>query len=484
MYTTIRVIEKLFIIYFTLYFVIDVLLYLYSIIVFYNRKNQGNENIDCSKHSISIIVPSYNEEVSIVTCIDMLTELDYPNFEIILVNDGSTDNTLNVLNTNYQFSELKKKESNFLKTKKVKHYYKVLNKNICVLDKKNGGKADAINAGINYAKGDYICTIDADSVLNENALKEVISPFIKNKNTIVSGGQLAVANDVILKNNKVVNSKVPRNIWVQWQIIEYIKSFMISRIGLSKINALLIMSGAFSLFKKSDLLAVGGFLSKINSHSYIEKNLGIAKQTVCEDMEIVVRLWKHKKDNNIKAKAVFLPEPICWTEVPDNSKNLFKQRSRWHQGLGETLKLHKSMIFAPKYGITGLLGLPYYLFFEFFAPIIKIFVFIFIFIASKYGVINLKWVTLLLIGVMLTTAIIMSSIMAVIEYWSIKHSPNNKDALRFKTTLDWLWFITSGILAEFSYSFFKIGAQLNGIYNFIISRHDWKKFDRKGIKKT
>jgi poly-beta-1,6-N-acetyl-D-glucosamine synthase len=482
MHLILRIIEKILILYFTLYFVVDIFLYIYSLFTFFKRKSTEKRAFDFGAHSISLIVPAYNEEVSIVTCTDMLYELDYPNFEIILVNDGSKDKTMDVLHKKYNLIEADKIGASFIKTENIKHSYKVQHKNILILDKENGGKADAVNAGINYSSGDYICTIDADSILDEQALKEVIKPFIKNKNTIVSGGQLAVSNDVTLSGNKVKNSKVPKNIWVQWQIIEYIKSFMISRIGLSKINALLIMSGAFSMFRKKDLLDVGGFLSKINDHPYIEKNLGTGQQTVCEDMEIVVRLWKFKRDQKIKAKAEFLPAPICWTEVPDSPGNLFKQRSRWHQGLGETLKMHRNMILEPRYGITGLLGLPYYFIFEFLSPLVKIISFVFIIVAAFYGLINFLWVAMLLFSVMLTTAIITSSIMAVIEYWSKKNAAANRDALRYKTFADWLWLIMAGIIAEFSYSFFKIAAQMTGVFNFLKKKHDWKKFERKGIQ--
>lgn len=482
MYLALRIIEKVLIIYFTLYFVIDVLLYAYSIYTFFKKRKKQEKDFDFVKYPISIIVPAYNEEVSIVTCTNMLAMLDYPNFEILIINDGSKDDTMDILKSYYDISQINVEPDEKIKTQKVKGYYSTNNSNIKIIDKVNGGKADAVNVGINYSSGDFICTIDADSILDEKALKEVIVPFVKNKNTIVSGGQLAVANDVVLVDNKVVNSKVPRNIWVQWQIIEYIKSFLISRIGLSKINALLIMSGAFSLFKKEDLINVGGFLNKINNHSYIQENVGTGKQTVCEDMEIVVRLWKYKRDNNIKAKAEFMPEPVCWTEVPDNAKNLYKQRSRWHQGLGETLTIYSKMMFDPKYGVTGLFGLPYYFLFEFLSPIMKVLSLIFIIVATQYGVINIGWVILLLISVLLTTAIITSSIMAVIEYWSKSTSEVNRNALRYRTFFDWLWLIFSGILAEFSYSFFKIATQLNGTYNFLRKKHDWKKFERKGIR--
>jgi cellulose synthase/poly-beta-1,6-N-acetylglucosamine synthase-like glycosyltransferase len=272
--------------------------------------------------------------------------------------------------------------------------------------------------------------------------------------------------------------------WVLWQIIEYIKSFMISRIGLSKIDALLIMSGAFSLFKKDDLLKTGGFLTSINVHPFIEKTIGLGKQTVCEDMEVVVRLYQYYRDKKMKPKTVFLPEPVCWTEVPDIGKNLYKQRSRWHQGLAETLKIHRKMILEPKYGLTGLVGLPYYFFFELLSPLIKVFSFIFIAISAYYGTINFQWVALLIISVMLITAIIMSSITAIIENWSQQQNAVSRDALRYKSFKDWLWLVVAGILAEFTYSFYKIAAQIDGLIKFLKRKNEWNKFARKGLKQT
>lgn len=480
-YIILRIIEKVLIIYFSLYFLIDILLFIYSLFIF-RKRNKKKKEPDYSKRPVSIIVPAYNEEVSIDSCANMLLEIDYPDYEVIIVNDGSKDRTLDKLKNVFEFGEINFKEKEFLKTKKIKKVYRGLNKNIILIDKENGGKADSINAGINYSNGKYICTIDADSILDANALKEVVKPFILNQNTVVSGGQLAAANDIVLSHNKVVGSKMPSNIWVLWQIIEYIKSFMISRIGLSRINALLIMSGAFSLYKKNDLLEIGGFLTAINTHSYLEKTIGLGKQTVCEDMEIVVRLWQYKRDNKVKAKAVFLPEPVCWTEVPDNGKNLFKQRSRWHQGLAETLRIHKGMLFEPKYGVTGLLGLPYYFFFELLSPLVKVFTLIFIAVSAYYGTINFNWALLLLVSVILTTGIIMSSVTAIIEYWSQKQTKANRDALRYKSFKDWLWLIFAGIIAEFSYSFYKIAAQINGIFYFLRRKSDWNKFERKGVK--
>jgi cellulose synthase/poly-beta-1,6-N-acetylglucosamine synthase-like glycosyltransferase len=477
-----RVLEKLFIIYFLLYFLIDIGLFIYSLLVFIIRKKHQPDLTDYADHFVSIIVPAYNEEVSIEHCTKMLLELDYPAFEVIVVNDGSKDSTLDVLKQVFNFSPIKYENDIRIVTKPVRNIYTSPEGMLILIDKENGGKADSINAGINFARGRYICTIDADSILDSKALKEVVRPFITNPVTMVSGGQLAAANDMVIIHNQVVSSKAPTNIWVQWQIIEYIKSFMISRIGLSRINALLIMSGAFSLYKKSDLLEIGGFLTAHNTHPYIAKTIGLGRQTVCEDMEIVVRLWQYKRDHKQKAKAVFLPEPVCWTEVPDNGRNLFKQRSRWHQGLAETLKIHRRMIFEPAYGITGMIGLPYYFFFELFSPLIKILTMIFIVLSAVYGLINYQWAILMLFSVLLITAIILSSITAIVENWSQRQHAVSREALRYKNHIDWLWLMMAGILAEFSYSFYKIAAQTNGLISFIRGKNNWNKFARKGVK--
>jgi cellulose synthase/poly-beta-1,6-N-acetylglucosamine synthase-like glycosyltransferase len=477
-----RIIEKLLVLYFAIYFLIDIALYIYSLFVFSKKEKNEKASPDYSGHFVSIIVPAYNEEVSIVHCTKLLFELSYPEYEIILVNDGSRDGTLRELHNHFAFTDGVIEPSPQLSTKPVRKVSVAGSGRLILIDKENGGKADSINAGINYSNGNYICTIDADSILDPDALKEVVRPFILDPRTVVSGGQLAASNDLTLEHNRVVSSKTPSNLWVLWQIIEYIKSFMISRIGLSRINALLIMSGAFSLYKKQDLLNVGGFLTAINDHHYIEGTIGTGRHTVCEDMEIVVRLYRYYRDKKIMARTAFLPRPVCWTEVPDNASNLFKQRSRWHQGLAETLKIHRGMVFEPKYGMTGLVGLPYYMIFELLSPLVKVFSMVFILLASVYGMINVEWVILLIMSVLLITAIIMSSTTAVIESWSYRQGAVNRNALRYKSFKDWLWLIMAGIIAEFSYSFYKIVAQINGLTAFLKGKSEWNKFERRGLK--
>ena len=481
-----RILEKLLIVYFVLYLLIDIGLFIYSFIVFLRKrrlsKAEGKEH-DWSEHPVSIIVPAHNEAVSIIHCTEMLLRLDYPRYEVIVVNDGSSDNTLNHLLRHFETKNADPQSAgSALSTERVRQIYLANNHSLTIIDKENGGKADAINAGINVAKGRYVCTIDADSILDKEALQYVVKPFIDDQRTMVTGGQLAPSNDMVLENNRVVSARTPTNIWVLWQIIEYIKSFMVSRIGLSRINGLLIMSGAFAMFRRDELLRVGGFLSYQNHHPYIEENLGAGKQTLCEDMEIVVRLFKFRYQQKKKAKAVFLPGPVCWTEVPENGSSLFKQRERWHQGLAEILIMHRSMIFEPRYKATGMIGMPYYMFFEMLSPLIKVTALFFIIVAAYLNLLNVQWLLLLIMVIMLLTAIISGGITAIVEYWSSGQSRANRDTLRYKNSKEWGMLILAGIAGEFTYSFFKFAAQLKGIFNFIRKKSAWKRFDRKGIK--
>lgn len=483
---SVRIIEKLFIIYFLGYFLIDIFLFLVFLFTFKSDKKKYEVDIELNEffRKASVIVPAYNEEISIVHCIHMLENLVYPDFEIIVVNDGSKDNTLQTLLSLFDFKIYEGKYEQKLNTAGVKKIYTCNNNKIILIDKENGGKADAINAGLNFSTGEFICTVDADSILDEGSLKKVVMPMLMDRRVFVTGGQLAISNDTVIENNKIVNSKMPRNIWVLWQITEYIKSFLVSRIGLSKINSLLIMSGAFSVFRREDLLNTGGFLTSKNNHKYIRRIFQSEKNTVCEDMEIVVRLWRYYHENKMPGRIVYLAKPLCWTEVPDNSKNLFKQRARWHLGLAECLFMHGKLLFDPKYYTTGLIAFPYYIFFELISPLIKVLAFIFIIFVISQGLINSYWVIWMALFIILTTALITSIITVIIERWSEKQAIRNRDALRYKTFTDWAVLLLSSIIGDLSYSFFKIFSQFKGLVDFVGEKSEWNKFERKGLQRV
>lgn len=473
-------------IYFSGYFIIDIILFIIFVFTFRNDKKKNESIVDNNDSfpKTSIIVPAFNEEISILQCVKMLSKLDYPDFEIIIVNDGSKDETLNKVLNAYDFKKSETEIIRNIKTAVIKEVYYTADRKIILINKENGGKADSINAGINYSSGDFVCTIDADSVLDRNSLKNVVVPMITDERVVVTGGQLAVSNDTVIEDNKIVNFNMPNNIFVLWQITEYIKSFLVSRTGLSKINSLLIMSGAFSLYRRSDLMNTGGFLTKQNDHPYIRRILSGNKSTVCEDMEIVVRLSGYYHENKKPFKVVFLPKPLCWTEVPDNASSLYKQRARWHLGLAECLSMHRRMFFDPSYAATGLIAFPYYFFLELMAPVIKLLAVIFILFVAVIGMLNLKWLILMLIFITVTTALITSITTVYIERWGEKQSIRNLDALRYKSPVDWLKLLIISIAGDFSYSFFKIAAQIKGIRDYFLKISEWNKFERKGIREV
>jgi cellulose synthase/poly-beta-1,6-N-acetylglucosamine synthase-like glycosyltransferase len=482
----IRIIEKLLIIYFSLYVIIDLFLYFFALGIF--RRSQTNKkavDLDVQANPmVTVIVPSYNEEVTIVDCVSMLMKQDYEPFQLIIVNDGSNDKTLMNLLENFAFesNDMMIQHHQINPHSKIKQIYTAENGTLVLIDKKNGGKADAMNAALTYASGEFICTIDADSILDAKALENVVRPMLTDETVFVSGGQIALSNGVRIIENRVVSANMPSKLLVLWQILEYISTFMVARISLSRMNALLIMSGAFSIFRTRDLLNVGGFLSKDNHHPYVFETIGSGKQVLTEDMEIVLRLWKYYKDRKRKAKAVFLPGPVCWTEAPEKYHQLYRQRQRWHQGLAETLWLYRSMIFEPSYGSIGMIAMPYYFFMELLAPVIKIVAVSLIGFLIFNSQISHWWVIYLIAATILLYTIILSSVTVMIERWSMSQTSVNRDALRYKGVMDWIILLFSGIIANFTYSFFRMFAQLAGIVSFLKKRHDWMKFERKGIK--
>jgi cellulose synthase/poly-beta-1,6-N-acetylglucosamine synthase-like glycosyltransferase len=478
----IRIIENLLILYYMAYFVIDWLFFAVFAWQVKREKHQLATDAQFTEHPVSIIVPAYNEEVSIVDSVKMLLAIDYPCFEVIVVNDGSNDKTLFTLLDAYpEATECTIDESRWaIDTKAVKSCWKWGN-NCIIVDKENGGKADAVNVGINFARYSYVCTIDADSVLDKDALKQTVQPMMDDDRVFVSGGQLAVANGVTLQENRVVSSSLPRNAWVQWQIVEYLKSFMIARYSMSKLNAVMIMSGAFSLYRRDDLLQVGGFLTAHNNSDFVQQ-LGVGgSQTVCEDMEIVVRMWRWFAQQNIPARATFLPHPLCWTEVPDAPDFLLRQRNRWHRGLAETLKIHRSMLFDPTYGSIGLFAFPYYLFFELLAPVIKVGTLGFLIVAGCMGYFNHMWVLLSLLFATFASALITCMATIAVEQWSTSRKLVSRDALRYKTVKDWLQLILMSILGDVVYAPVRIYAQLRGLIDFLKKKNEWYKFSRKGF---
>ncbi len=340
--------------------------------------------------SISIIAPSYNEEKSIVENIRSLLSLQYPKVEVIIVNDGSKYNTLEKVIKSYDLVKVDYAYNNTIKTANIRGVYKSLNhaySNLIFVDKENGGKADALNAGINISRSDLFLAIDVDCIIEPDAILRMVKPFLEeggNKKVIASGGVIRVANSCEVKDGRIVKVNYPKNIWAKFQVLEYFRAFTLGRMAWSKINGLLIISGAFGLFDKKIALAVGGYDTS----------------TVGEDLELVVRMRKymHRVEKK-KYRIAFIPDPLCWTEVPSTVKVLSRQRNRWTRGSIDTILKHKDMYLNPKYGRIGLVSFPYWVLFEWFAPILEIIGITYFIIALSLGMVNYQIFLLLLLFV-------------------------------------------------------------------------------------
>lgn len=292
---------------------------------------------------VSVILPAHNEASVIADSVRALLALDYPTYELVIVNDGSTDDTLATLVETFSLAPAERRAPPALSHKPVTAVYLPQARlNLVVLDKEKGGKADALNAGINFARYPLVCTIDADSILEQDALAKTVIPFLADARTIVSGGIVRVANGCQIDRGRVLDARLPRNFLAMTQVLEYLRTFFIARAGWSAINSLMIVSGAFGMFRRDVVLEVGGYRT----------------DTVGEDMELVVRLHRTMRRMRRPYRIVYVPDPVCWTQSPDSARVLRRQRSRWHRGSAETLRLHWRMLGNPRYGAAGLLGMP------------------------------------------------------------------------------------------------------------------------------
>lgn len=327
---------------------------------------------------ISVIVPAYNEELTIVESVRSLLSLEYPLYEVIVVNDGSKDKTLNTLIEAFDLKRIDYAHKEIINTNHVKAAYrsKFYNK-LLVIDKENGGKADTLNVGINFSNYDYICGIDADSIIESDGLLKMMSSVLDSDEIVLAlGGSIVAVNGSTVDHGYVEKYALPKTFLTRAQSIEYIRAFNTGRLAFSKMRSLLIISGAFGLFEKRMLIRVGGYLAASS----------FKKKTVGEDMELVVRITREATESNLPHRMKYVPTARCYTEIPSARKTLFSQRNRWQRGLIETLSNHRKMIFNPKYGASGLFGMPYYFLFEMIAPIFELQIYTTLIIGLIFGI--------------------------------------------------------------------------------------------------
>lgn len=319
---------------------------------------------------ISIVVPAYNEELTIEATIKSLLNLDYKIYEIIVVNDGSKDNTLETVIKAFNLHEVKKPIRRQVQCKDVVAVYENERGSkipITLINKVNGGKADSINMGINASKYPYFVCMDADSILQEDSLTKIAGPVLENQNVIAVGSMIRISNDSIFENGKLVQFRLPKKLIPALQVLEYERSFLASRILLDKFNANLIISGAFGLFKKDAVISVGG---------YQVSSMG-------EDMELIVKLHSYYRSNKLPYEIKYAYDAVCWTQAPERLRDLIKQRKRWHIGLLQSLFKHKNLLTSGSYW--------YYLIYEFLSPFIELVGTIVTIMAMYYGLLEMNF---------------------------------------------------------------------------------------------
>lgn len=336
--------------------------------------------------SVSIIAPAYNESKTIVESARALLSLFYSEFEVIVVNDGSTDDSLERMIEEYDLEKVDYFINVRIPTQDIRGVYKSVNKSfdrLIVIDKFNGGKADALNAGINLSQYKLFVSMDVDSIIESDALLKLVKPFLEGtdeKPCIATGGVIRIVNSCEVSGGQITRIRFPERLLPRFQVLEYTRSFLMARMAWSKLDGLLLVSGALGMFDKEIAIDAGGYYSR----------------TVGEDMEIVVRMRRFMVENGRKYTVAYVPDPLCWTEAPWTLKLLSRQRNRWTRGMIDTLSMHRKIFMNPKYGTFGILGYSYWFFFEWIVLIIETLGLIFFAFSAIFGNINWNFFFLLL----------------------------------------------------------------------------------------
>ena len=412
--------------------------------------------------SVSILAPAYNEEASIVENIRSLLSLHYGNYEVIIINDGSKDKTFQRMFDHYQLEQVDFAVDCQIKCKEIRGVYKsklTSFSKLTVVDKINGGKSDALNAGINVAAKELIMCIDVDCIVQEDAILKLVKPYLEEKYPVIAtGGVVRIANSCKVEDGKLVEINMPKNLWPRFQVLEYIRAFLMGRMAWSRLNGLLIISGAMGLFDKETVIKVGGY-----DHS-----------TVGEDMELVIRMRRYMYEQDRRFKVVYIPDPLCWTEAPQDLQILGRQRNRWTRGTIESLWMHKDLFFNPRYGVLGMLSYPYWLFFEWMAPIIE-FLGITVFILLAFmGNINWEF-SFILIAMVYFFSITLSTVAILFEEMSYQQYTKGTDLVKL---------LLSAFLEPIMYHPLTVYWSIKGNLDKFTGKNNWGAMTRKGFNDT
>ena len=417
--------------------------------------NQTSIKNEYNYISISILVPAYNEEETVTDCINSLLSLDYPDYEIVVIDDGSKDDTSKVVIEEFKLKEVTRPIKRSVKCKNEKNIYEsiVNNINITLVTKENGGKADALNMGINLSRYPLIVSLDADSILQSDSLKNIVAPFMEDDTTIAVGGNIKVANQVILDKGKVIKTLPPKKLLVIFQTIEYYRVFLTTRVWFNSFNGNIIISGAFGLFKKSAAINVGGYDT----------------DTIGEDMDLVVKLHSFYRKHQIKYHIKYAYNAICWSQVPESTKDFRGQRRRWHIGLMTSIFTHRYIFLNYKYGMIGFFSFLYFIIYELFSCLIDIFGVVIILFSYFAGLLNLEFV-IVFFFIYIVYNIIISISAIILEKFVFRNDITLKTSIKLV-----LFSIIENIGYRQLCSIYRIG----GFFGYRKNKSQWEKISRK-----
>ncbi len=410
---------------------------------------------------ISIIAPAFNESRTIIDNIRTLLSLYYNNFEVIIVNDGSTDDTFEKVKEAYDLIRVNYYFDYRLPCERIRGVYRSRNPSynrLTVIDKINGGKADSLNAGINICQSNLFVSIDADSIIEADSILKLVKPFLeeKDRKVIGTGGVIRIVNSCDVERGHIREIKVPRKILPRLQVLEYTRAFLLGRMAWSQLDGLMLISGAMGLFDRETVIKAGGYSIK----------------TVGEDMELVLRMRRFMAERDRRYEVTYIPDPLCWTEVPSDLKSMRRQRTRWTRGLVESLITHRVMFFNRKFRRLGLLGYPFWFFFEWLAPLIAFSGFVYTIILIIMHALN--WQFYLLLFIFVYSFAVCLSIWAVLFEEITFH--------KYKKKRDVLKLLSAALIEPFFYpvhTFFAVRGNLEVLRG----KKGWGKAERSGFDK-
>jgi cellulose synthase/poly-beta-1,6-N-acetylglucosamine synthase-like glycosyltransferase len=404
---------------------------------------------------ISVLAPAYNEATTVADSVRALLTLKYPSIEVVVVNDGSSDDTLAVLEREFELIPVHPIVRIQVDSKPIRGLYRsALYPELVVVDKPNGGKSDALNAGLNVATGTLVCAADADTLIEPDALLKMIRPFLERDDVVAVGATIRVVNDSTVRAGRVVQPRVPRSFLAGVQSMEYLRAFLFGRLGWNHLGGNLIISGAFGLFQRERMISAGGYL-----HG-----------TVGEDLELVARLRRLGVEQDAPHRVEFVAHPVGWTEVPESLRTLARQRDRWHRGLADVLWRYRSVIGRRRYGVLGIVVFPYFLG-ELLAPVIEAIGLLGLAIALPLGAVDASFAVMYFL-VPYGIGLLLNVCTLLLEEHGLRRYERMDDRLRM---LPW------AVLEGLGYRQLTVVWRLRGLIRFLRGRTDWGSMTRRGF---